>query len=356
MITVFTPSFADDNNTNAQNLTVKEVVARMDPNLFRVILLGSEIADPRIARRPNTQIMPWRKRGNTPRVLFQLFTHLPDVYFFPREGQLDAGFLAMRRMLALKTALVTYVISGGLENGHRPLLFRSILESDVVAGNSRRMTETAGKLGGKNVQTVYDGIDRRYYFPASNIASAGTGKTVLFAGSFRRYKRADLVVREAMRHPDWQFRLAGIGEEQMACRELAREGNCKNVHFLDHLNAAQLGEEMRQAQLFFFPSEIEGHPQVLGQAAACGLPCIARDSYAPDYVLDGITGSLCESDDELSAALRRLIGDPDLRMQMSVAAVKHAQQFEWDAIAKQWETIMEKAVANRQNHRHQRIS
>jgi hypothetical protein len=36
MIKLFTPSFADQSNTNAQNLAVKEGVARMDPSRFRV--------------------------------------------------------------------------------------------------------------------------------------------------------------------------------------------------------------------------------------------------------------------------------------------------------------------------------
>src|SRR5208283_1997273 len=67
MITVFTPSFADESNTNAQNLTVKEVVARMDPSRFQVVMLGEGAADPRIAARANTEILRWQKRGNTAR-------------------------------------------------------------------------------------------------------------------------------------------------------------------------------------------------------------------------------------------------------------------------------------------------
>jgi len=89
MITVFTPSFADESNTNAQNLTVKEVVARMDPSRFRVVMFGEGATDPRIAARPNTKILRWRKRGNTARVLWYLLTHAPDVYFFPRESVLE---------------------------------------------------------------------------------------------------------------------------------------------------------------------------------------------------------------------------------------------------------------------------
>ncbi len=350
MITLFTPSFADDDNTNAQNLTVKEVVARLDSSRFRVVMLGSSALDPRIATRPNTQILAWRSRGNAARILWHLFTHIPDVYFFPREGPLDAAFLAARRRLSLRTALVVYVVSGGVETTAGSVFLRAIRECDLVAGNSRRMSKTVERLGGKDVQTVYDGIDRRYYYPGSASGSMQAGKRVLFAGSFRPYKRADLVVREAARFPQWEFRLAGTGELEGVCRNLVRDSGCRNVQFLGHLNAAQLGEEMRQAQLFFFPSEIEGHPQVLGQAAACGLPCIARSSYDPDYVVDGVTGLLANSDEQLSAALAQMTSDSNLRSQMSVAAIRHAETFEWDCIAKQWAELMEKAIVQRKNH------
>ncbi|MGB9234768.1 MAG: glycosyltransferase family 4 protein [Terriglobales bacterium] len=357
MITVFTPSFADESNTNAQNLTVKEVVARLDPSRYRVIMLGTGRPDARIAKRGNTEILRWEKHANTARVLLQLLRRSLDVYFFPREGPLDAAFLALRSRLRLQSALVTYVVSGGLERGQenvRPVLWRAIRECDAIAGNSRRMAETVRKLGGKEVRTVYDGIDRRYYYPASEPAITCGSKRVLFAGSFRTYKRADLVVRQAARFPQWQFRLAGAGEEENACRKLAQDTNCKNVQFLGLLNAAQLGEEMRQAQLFFFPSELEGHPQVLGQAAACGLPCIARGSYGPDYVVDGVTGLLAASEAELSTALDRLIENSELRKQMSAAAVCHAGKFEWDDVSRQWAAIMEEAVARRANHQRKR--
>jgi glycosyltransferase involved in cell wall biosynthesis len=350
MITVFTPSFADESNTNAQNLTVKEIVARMDPSRFRVVMLGGGAADPRIAARPNTRILRWEKRGNTARILWHIVCHIPDVYFFPREGPLDAVFLSARAKLHWKSALVTYVVSGGLEQEtKRPILRRAIRECDVVGANSRHMSETVARLGGRNVRTVYDGIDRRYYYPAAEPRDEAGWPRVLFAGSFRQYKRADLVVREAAKHPDWEFRLAGMGEEQGACERLAEELNSSNVAFVGHLNAAQLGEEMRRARIFFFPSELEGHPQVLGQAAACGLPCVARSLYHPDYVVDGVTGLLVSSDEQMSEALGRLIGDRDLRIRMSSAAIKHAEKFDWDRITEQWQQIMEGAIVNRKD-------
>ena len=349
MITVFTPSFADESNANAQNLTVKEVVTRLDPSRFRVVMFGSGRTDPRIAARPNTRILRWQKRGNTVRILWHLLFYIPDVYFFPREGPIDAAFLAARAKLHWKSALVTYVVSGGLEHErNRPILQRAIREGDIIAGNSRHMSEMVERLGGRNVQTVYDGIDWRYYYPRAEPGDQGERPVVLFAGSFRQYKRADLVIREAAKHPQSEFRLAGTGEEESACRRLAQDLNCSNVVFLGHLTAAQLGAEMRRARIFLFPSEIEGHPQVLGQAAACGLPCVARSSYHPDYVVDGVTGLLVSSDDQMSEALNRLIWEPNLRTRMSAAAVKHAERFDWGRITEQWQQIFERAIAHRE--------
>jgi glycosyltransferase involved in cell wall biosynthesis len=348
MITVFTPSFADESNTNAQNLTAKEVVARMDPLRFRVLMLRDGGADPRIAGRPNTEILQWKRRGNTMRVLWHLRTHMPDVYFFPREGPLDAAFLWARARLQWRTALLTYVVSGGLEEDtNRKLLRRAIRESDLVAGNSRHMSETVERLGGRNVQTVYDGVDRRYYYPPAKPRDDGGRPRVLFAGSFRSYKRADLVMREAAKHPEWEFRLAGVGELKVACERLAQDLHCANVVFLGHLNTAQLGDEMRGDRIFFHPSEVEGHPQVLVQAAACGLACVARSSYRPEYIVDGVTGLLAASDDGLGEALHRLLREPELTARMSAAAIQHAEKFDWDRITDQWEELFELAVASR---------
>src|SRR5207245_11470415 len=93
MITIFTPSFADEADTNAQNLTVKEVVARLSPDKCKVVMLHDRPPDPRIVGRPNTRLLRWRRRGNTLRALGQFLREVPDVYFFPREGPLYAAFL-----------------------------------------------------------------------------------------------------------------------------------------------------------------------------------------------------------------------------------------------------------------------
>lgn len=107
LIKIFTPSFADEAGTNAQNLTVKEVVARLDPQRFHVTMFCEQEPDLRIAARPNTRLWRWRRSGNTLRTLLRMLADVPDVYFFPREGPLDEKFLALRHWLRWHTAVVT---------------------------------------------------------------------------------------------------------------------------------------------------------------------------------------------------------------------------------------------------------
>ena len=349
MITIFTPSYADEAGTNAQNLSVKEIVARLDPTRCAVTMLHEGPVDPRIATRPNTRLLRWKKHGNTLRTVFQILTKVPDVYFFPREGPLDAAFLSLRRYLKLKTAVVSYVVSGGLQSGpYSALRIRHIREADAVFANNdylgRLLKE---KMGVTSAGTLYDGIDRRYFFGPDAARRARHEIVVLCAGSYRPYKRMPLVVRQAARWPDVAFRIAGTGEEEDLCRKLAAELGCNNIEFLGHLSQPQLGEEMRRADIFFFPSILEGHPQVLLQAAGSGLPVVAMRLYRPDCVVNGTTGFLVDTDDDLTSKLNELIRNSQLRCSMGEAASKHARQFDWDIIARKWQEAFEQVVAKR---------
>jgi|HubBroStandDraft_3_1064219.scaffolds.fasta_scaffold23047_3 glycosyltransferase involved in cell wall biosynthesis len=348
MITIFTPSFADEADTNAQNLSVKEIVARLDPERAAVTMLHEGVVDSRIASRPNTTLLRWHKHGNTLRTAWQILRRVPDVYFFPREGPLDAVFLGMRQHLRLRTALVTYIVSGGLySQGYAPARIRNIHEADVVIANNDYLGLLLKEKFGVDSQTIYDGIDRRYFPPPEPTRASRDSVTVLFAGSLRPYKRAPLVVRQGAQWPEVRFHIAGVGEEERLCKNLAAELKCGNVEFLGHLSQSQLADEMRCADIFFFPSVVEGQPQVLLQAAASGLPAIAMEIYRPDSIVHGTTGFLAANDHELAEKLDLLIRQPELRHRMGEAAVAHARKFDWDQIAGQWLTVFEQAAAQR---------
>jgi len=355
VINIFTPSLADEANTNAQTLTVKEIVVRLPPERFRVSMIYDGPPDPRIAQRPNTKLLSWRRHGNTPRLLLYCLSSSPDIYFYPRQGPLDDLFLSFRRRLRLRTAVVSHAVSGGLDRLDTfSTLARSFLEADAVFANCTYVAQTLKQRLGIEAGIIYNGIDRRFFFPPNveeqQRKTARVELVVLYAGSYRPYKRVHLVIQQAACWPNVQFRLAGTGEEEEACHELAKQLGCRNISFLGHLSLAELGEEMRNADVFLFPSALDGHPQVLGQAAACGLPCIAMNVYRPDYVIQAKTGFLAESDEELGSSLDRVLSDPGLRQSMSEAAITHSNKFDWNETAKLWQQAFEEVAARRRRN------
>jgi glycosyltransferase involved in cell wall biosynthesis len=348
MLTVFTPSFADEANTNAQNLTAKEIVCRLPPDRFRIVMLGDGPPDPRIRARENTEILQFRRHGNTTRWLALLLFSKIDIYFFPREGPLDAAYLFARHSLGLPVALVTYIVMALDEIKVGPTMARSIREANCVIGNSRFVAQTVQDRFGIAKGTIHSGIKRElFHAPALDSRRSRSKLTVLYAGSFQARKRVDLVIRQAAKWPAVEFRLVGKGEEEQKLQSLVRDLGCRNVTFAGHLQQPELAEEMRKADVFLFPSILEGHPQVLGQAAACGLPAVAMEKYRPDYLVNGETGYLVKSDDELSEKLSLLLTNQDQRLNMSAAAARHAAQFDWNQIARDWERVFVEAAGKR---------
>jgi glycosyltransferase involved in cell wall biosynthesis len=347
-ITIFTPSCADESDTNAQNLTVKEIVARLPPEQFRVTMVSEGAPDRRIAERENTELIPWTDHWNTVRLFRRCLFSKPDIYFFPRCGPLDRAFFDSRKYLGKGTALVSYIVMMMNDHTAAGLISRSIIEADRVCTNSKYVAETVRAKFGLESTIIHDGIDSRFFFaPSEKAETISDSLVVLYAGSLQPRKRVELLIQEAARWPRVKFRVAGRGETEKHCRALCEKYDCRNVSFLGHLSSRQLGEEMRKADVFFFPSILEGHPQVLGQAAACGLPAIAMNLYRPDYVLHGQTGFLAESDADLTQALEVLLHDSASRQSMAKAAIQHSRNFDWDRITEQWIGIFQELVVNR---------
>ena len=115
--------------------------------------------------------------------------------------------------------------------------------------------------------------------------------------------------------------------------------NLDNVRLLGVLGAGELLREYQQADVFLFPSIWEGSPKVILEAAACGLPVIARQNYKPETVLDGKSGYLVGSDEALFVRLEELLSSPERRRAYGEVGRKHILQYDWDLITPRWEEI-----------------
>jgi glycosyltransferase involved in cell wall biosynthesis len=90
-------------------------------------------------------------------------------------------------------------------------------------------------------------------------------------------------------------------------------------------NSDQLKNLYQASDIFCLPTYGDCLPMVLSEAAASALPSIStRVAAIPEIVRDGQTGFLAPTGDgaSLTAALRRLIADPDLRQRQGAQALE----------------------------------
>jgi len=256
-VTIFTPSDASVTNTNAQNLTVKEIVVRLPEDMFHVTMLcDGDAPDPRLAARRNTRLVRWTKHGNTVRLLRHCLFPPSDIYFFPRTGPLDRVFFDVRRRMGLRTSLITYIVIAMDAVTGAGMIGRSIREGDMVFGNSKHVAETVRKMFGVQASPIYEGIDRRYYFPVEDRAE-NTTPVVLYAGSLQARKRVEMVIQQAARLPGLQFRLAGKGETEKSCRELDRHLGCRTYLFWDICRRKSWARKCETRTFSFSPASLK---------------------------------------------------------------------------------------------------
>jgi glycosyltransferase involved in cell wall biosynthesis len=190
---------------------------------------------------------------------------------------------------------------------------------------------------GLSSDVIPTGADTQFFSPEDH--PPNPRPQVLFVGSLRSYKQPQFLLSAAARFREADFRIAGEGPLGIElARRIAREG-LTNVALTGPLSAEQLRQEYRRADIFLFPSMVEGSPKVIVEAAACGLPVIVRNTYAAETVIHGVTGFQAANDDEMISLLSLLLSRPELRRQFGDAGRKHSANYDWDPITAQWEEV-----------------
>jgi len=91
------------------------------------------------------------------------------------------------------------------------------------------------------------------------------------------------------------------------------------------------------------PSEFEGHPRVLLEAMAGGVPCVCSDVGGnAETIRDGQEGFVLHEStaEEIAQRLGQLISTPGLWPQLSASCVRrHAEMFTADRMADNWERL-----------------
>ncbi len=156
---------------------------------------------------------------------------------------------------------------------------------------------------------------------------------VLCLGAIQRRKNQARLVRAFRAMPaDWRLVLAGSEgfEARETLDEISKSPARDRILVTGYLTDAQVGEWYARARIFAFPSLDEGFGIPVAEAMAAGIPVIVGNRSALPEVA-GDAGLAVDPYDveELSGALVRLAGEPELRHALGEAGRNRAAHFTW---------------------------
>jgi glycosyltransferase involved in cell wall biosynthesis len=97
----------------------------------------------------------------------------------------------------------------------------------------------------------------------------------------------------------------------------------------------EIPEYFLAADIFFFPTHLEGFGIVVGEAMACGIPVLTTNAKGVREVVNNETALIADigRPDQLAEHLGHLLSDPALRQQLGRAGKARIEQvFSWDRV------------------------
>jgi len=176
---------------------------------------------------------------------------------------------------------------------------------------------------------------------------------VLFFGGLKPRKNLSLLLEVwrpvVARRPEARLLVAGGGPLLPDLRRLAdRLGIADSVIFTGYVPEREKAEHFHLADVFCFPSAMEGFGLTVAEAMSSAVPVVASDRGSiPELVVDGEGGFVCDpaEPDRFVERLLLLLGDPALRKKFGAAGRERADRlFRWPACVAGTRRVYEEAL------------
>lgn len=145
----------------------------------------------------------------------------------------------------------------------------------------------------------------------------------------------------AQKYPDWDMYFWGTGTDYDFLSDKIRTADLQDRIFLKGFTNNPL-EQLKNADIFIFPSKYEGFPLALTEAMSVGLPGIGFKtcSGVNELIKDQENGFLSKDETEMTNNLEMLIQDHVLRQKLGKKAHLSMKQYDKENVSQKWETLI----------------
>ncbi len=193
---------------------------------------------------------------------------------------------------------------------------------------------------GLDAELIPPGIDLETFRPREDVARRED--MVLALGRANPLKNLPLTLAawRALKKPRPELCLFGI-EPELACDP--------GMRYVTSPEDEQVNELFCQATVFVQSSTHEGFALPPLEAMATGAAVVCTDAHGNrDFCRDGVNCLMPEASARaISAALARLLADPELRAQLGQAGIETAQDYAWELRIDALEAFFERVAASR---------
>ncbi len=356
-VRILVDSLADQGLTNAQMSNAREIIRRLDPDRFHVSVFCQGRPDRAVAQRPNTRLVRLPQRRRTLRIFREFVLGRHEILFYLKSSPASRLYMGLRKRWQ-DSRITIGAIESQSDLRNEPTIApeavdlweRTVLRCDYLFSNTGSVKRSLQREYGLPSEVVPTGVDTNFFTPAGD-RPPNLRPVVLFVGSLRPFKQPQLLLEAAARFSGADFVLVGEGFMADELKKRIEREQLGNVRLAGLLGAEELRQQYRHSDIFLFPSTWEGSPKVLLEAAACGLPVIARNDYQPETAVHGESGYMVGSNGELFSRLGELLGSGEQRRKFGEAGRRHSQKFDWAPIARRWEEVfldlLSRKTANR---------
>ena len=247
------------------------------------------------------------------------------------------GWKTIRKELPLFPSIVAYIAEKSIA-----LFYKN---TDIITvSNSTKEDLLKKNIDEKRIKIVWSGV-KTVKNRAYNEIKKASVPTVVYIGRIKFSKNIDHVIKAfkivKSRIKNAELIIGGKGDEDCYTylKNLKKEENIDNVHFLGELNEKDKTRYLELAWVFVYPSAKEGWGISAIEANTCGTPVIAYNVPGlRDSIKDTITGMLAKENDigDLADKITFLLNNQIARDELGKNAIGWSKNFSYEKSAEKF--------------------